>query len=261
MIKAAISGFLEAVSALTILPVPSRKRAGRDAQPFFFIAFPLIGLLFGIFATFFVGETHQRLPVLTAWLVPMFWLILSGGAHFIGLCKASNAVAAAGSNEQRLALLTSDHVAAPGAAMALLFLAGKVFAILQAGLLLDSRTVALVVLLTPVISRYTAVMLALGKDTFAGDASTENMPKRPIVILGASLITIAAAMIAPALGLVLVVCALLTAMIIRWIAISRMGVVTASVLGALIEAAEVVMIWVPVISAGYGLNVAVIEVW
>ena len=249
-----IQGFLSAVAALTVFRGLSGHGAPRRA--FVLISFPLVGLLFGVVALAIVFIFQAKLPYLSAWLVPVVWLALSGASHFLGLSKSLNAFLADGTADDRQRALSLEGVGMPGMALAILIVAGKVFALLQCQIL-ETSMVALSVLLAPVIARYVAVMMAISGDGQSEEAdSNDNL----LILLSATGITFLVSLVSLALALALLVTALVTAMLLRWVAVSRLESAPPPILGALIEISETAMLWIPVVCTTLGLNLSLLRI-
>ena len=243
-----IQGFLSALAALTIFRNAAPQQEPRRA--FVLISFPIVGAIFGVLAFCIVMVFQSRLPYLTAWLIPLVWLALSGASHFLGLNKSLNAFLALGSAEDRRRALTLEGVGMPGTALGVLLICGKVFALLQSQIL-DTSMIALTVLLAPVLSRYVAVMMAISEDDESGEGLT--------VLLAASAVAVVLSLVSLALALALLVTALVAAMLFRWISMSRLESTPTPTLGAIIEISETAMLWIPVVCTTLGLNLAMLR--
>ncbi|MCB0324849.1 MAG: adenosylcobinamide-GDP ribazoletransferase [Bdellovibrionales bacterium] len=250
-----LHSFFSALSSLTILRIRSDIS---NASPAGTLAcFPIVGLLFGIGAMALVTVLQAKLPYLSAYTVVAFWLLLSGGTHIQGLAKSVNALLCEGDLAERRELMEVDELFLPGLLGALLLLIGKLFALLQAQLLAPG-VVGVMVLLVPVLSRYVALMVAIGGD---GSEQGPRISGSARVVIGTTLLVLLLGALSPTVALSLLTAALVSAMLLRWISLSRLASVSPSMLGATIETTELVMLWIPVLCAGLGINLALLQLW
>lgn len=231
----------------------SRNSAATRNQTWTLICFPIVGLLFGLLG--FAILQLQQLPIFIAWLIPLLWLLLSGGQHLLSLAKLVNVLLVRGTAEEKLATIELQAVA--GMAIACMMHIGKVFALLQSQVL-DVQLLALSVLFVPAIARYAALMLAL---------STDSSHERPLaieqrgrVVLITTAIILSLGILSPGLLLLLLITSLLLGLSVRILVQRNLKLLPTVALGASVELAEVILLWVPVLAATQGINVLLYSV-
>lgn len=247
-----IKGFLKALSVLSIIRLRIESYSPVKHQFWFLISFPLIGLLFGLMAMIIAGWTHPNLPFFMAWFIPVLWLLISGGSHFSDVSKSAEGVFLPETRHPPQDLSTPRPL---GSAIAVVLILGKAFALLQAEII-DTRTVSLIVLLVPIVSRYTALMMSVERGGYGDLSDTGLVNRKPPVILGASLITLFLCGLSIALGLILIIVGLVTAVIVRTLSLKRLGSIPVPVIGTVIEVSEVAMLWISIICCSLGLNLS-----
>jgi cobalamin synthase len=244
-----IQGFLDAIGALTILPVSSGQKPTGVRIIAFFVFFPFVGLFFGIPAMLIVRGCAPEFRYLVAWAIPSLWLVLSGLTHFDGLCRTCGAMLLGDSRSARLEFLGKSTALGSGIGLSVLVMLGKVFALLEAGSL-DPRLLGLTVLLVPMYSRFVAVLFALAADSPSVIGSQESSTNKTIVVIVSLMMIILASNVVPVLGLCLLVGGLVVALVLRQLSVLCFGAVYPAVLGALVEVSEVVMFWVVFVISG-----------
>lgn len=248
-------GLLEALGELTILPIAFDKPMDQKQRAYALISFPIIGLFFGVIGMVLTRLGMQGAPVITAWAIPVCWLILSGGVHFLGLCQVFNALLADVSREQRDRLLVYEAPKPIAVAIAIFVIIGKMVA-LQQGSGLNAASLGIALILIPMFSRYVAVLFAMSE----AELSTQNGQPLPrlLVCLGASLVVVAFSFVSFGVALMLFFAAIVTALFLWAISELSIGRLRSPMLGACVECTELAMLFAVVIPASWGYNIVLI---
>lgn len=123
--------FLSALAFLTILPIRFREMPGPATVAASRFWYPAVGLLL---AALVGGWTELlaawlRSPALTAFLVLILWVVLTGALHLDGFCDLCDGLLGGRSPERRLEILKDPHLGTFGLAGGVLLLLGKFVAI------------------------------------------------------------------------------------------------------------------------------------
>ncbi len=145
-----MSAFLAAVRFLTVFPVPARSQApdtaGRSIS-----YFPLVGLVIGmVLAGLDWLLRPVTPPALTAALLIVALVILTGGLHMDGFLDTCDGLAGYRTAEERRRIMRDSRVGAFGAIGAVLLLLVKYAALLS----IPARWLAPALVLMPVLSRW-----------------------------------------------------------------------------------------------------------
>ena len=244
-----ISNLLESISTFTILPLkkqtppPNGSNDASQRHKAQILAFaPLSGLIYGFAASGLVWWLHAEAPILVIWLVPVIWFFLSGAQPFSSLCRVGGAMFAK-SRSSAADLLSRDGFTGLGMAVGLLLLTGEFFAMIQGSSITRSQLLT-VVLLVPVISRFTAVLFAL---TSWGRQDQHYEGSKLAAYAIAGVITAAAASVSLEIALLIFFVSLLSSTVLSVVIYSRAGSIPLSSLGALILINEIVAIWVGIL--------------
>ncbi|HEV8641830.1 MAG TPA: adenosylcobinamide-GDP ribazoletransferase [Methylomirabilota bacterium] len=235
-------GLLLAARYLTIVPVgggrPHEQGASLGgAAPWF----PAVGLGIGL-----VVVATERV---TAWLFPMLlaalltvtvWKLLTGGLHLDGLADCLDGLAGHDAG-QRLRIMSDSRIGAFGAMGLILFLLLEIAAVAELPAPVRWRAL----LATPAIARATPALLArcfpAARVDGHGAAFRAGVQSRAVVLA----LVLAGLIAAGALGLLglaaLVVACLGTLGLGRFLTV-RLGGITGDVLGAAVEAAELIVL-------------------
>src|SRR6266542_100181 len=121
-----MNDFFAALALLTILPAPRDQPISARA----FSYFPLVGALLGvILALTLVLARALFNPPVSAALVLLLWVALTGALHLDGFADACDGLFAATTRERRLEILQDVHVGAFGVVGLMLLLMLKVAAL------------------------------------------------------------------------------------------------------------------------------------
>lgn len=141
-----ISDLRGAVSFLTILPLGYDKARPPGKA---FAYFPLVGLLIGALLLLVRAPLENNLSAL---LIVMVWVFITGGLHLDGLADSCDALFAPVSPERRLEIMKDPHIGTWGVVGVVLILLGKFVAVQYADLTL--------LLLAPASARVMIVIAA-----------------------------------------------------------------------------------------------------
>ncbi len=142
---------------LTTLPVPIIKDWREDDLRLAVKAYPIVGLVIGLVLVLMMWVTQGLEPFLSATLVVVVWLAVTGGLHFDGFCDMADAVLAPKSTNERWRIAKDPRIGS--------------FALMAGVLLILVKTAALsslvsqnayTVLLIPMLAR-TAVSWAMAR--------------------------------------------------------------------------------------------------
>lgn len=125
--------FLAAVGCLTSVPVPPASPEAIARSRFWY---PFVGTLLGAALGGLVAGLTWGLPgepALSAFLVLVIWLALTGALHLDGWCDLCDGLWAASSPAERLHILRDPHLGAFGLAGGFVLLLGKWLALSRLG--------------------------------------------------------------------------------------------------------------------------------
>jgi adenosylcobinamide-GDP ribazoletransferase len=223
-----------AVSLLTVLPVgaPATARPGRAAA-----YYPLVGLVVGGLAGLVAVAAGPLGPDLTAWLVLLVWIGLTGGLHLDGFADSCDGLLATTSPERRLEIMRDPRAGAWAIVGLVLLLLGKWLAL---------RGLAPALLLLPPLVARWAVVLAMvafpaARPGGLGATMRAGVGRRDVAVASLTVLVVVGAMglaLTPLVGLTPIAGGLAVLGLGRWAAGRLNGGLTGDVYGALIEVVE-----------------------
>lgn len=222
---------------LTIVPLPGSARLTPDALGRAAPWFPVIGLGIGAVLVATERATQVIFPLLLGGLLTVTaWKLLTGGLHLDGLADCLDGLGGR-DPEHRLAIMRDSRIGAFGALGLILLLLLEIAALTE----LPSGVQARALLVVPAVARATPPLLArlfpparregLGAAFGAGVGALAA----PIALSVALVVAIVALR---ALGIVVVIVAVASALIVTRFFVARVSGITGDVLGAAIELAE-----------------------
>jgi adenosylcobinamide-GDP ribazoletransferase len=222
---------------LTIVPLPGPARLTPDALGRAAPWFPVIGLGIGAVLVATERATQVIFPLLLGGLLTVTaWKLLTGGLHLDGLADCLDGLGGR-DPEHRLAIMRDSRIGAFGALGLILLLLLEIAALTE----LPSGVQARALLVVPAVARATPPLLArlfpparregLGAAFGAGVGALAA----PIALSIALVVAIVALR---ALGIVVVIVAVASALIVTRFFVARVSGITGDVLGAAIELAE-----------------------
>jgi adenosylcobinamide-GDP ribazoletransferase len=227
--------FWLAMTFLTTLPAPEFEGpaagmglAGR--------LFPLVGLVIGVLLCVvqYVGQ-HLFPPLLTAALVVLAWVAMTGGLHLDGLADCCDGLMAMTSRERRLEILRDPRVGSFGATGLILNLVLKTAATVSIS--------PLALLMAPVWGRWLLLWTARqpqARQEGMGAAFANGVTQDVIALAG--LLPLILLLFSGAHGLVGAGLAFLAMAFLAQVARKRLGGVTGDVYGLVVEVSEVIIL-------------------
>ncbi len=231
--------FFIALQFLTRLPVNIRRTPDERSMAYSLAYYPLVGLIIGVLLAGFSWLLKDSPAILSAGLLLIAWVIITGGLHLDGLADSVDAWAGGFGDRERTLSIMKDPNCGPAGVVAIVLLLllkfSALYVIVETG---DFITL----LLAPVFGR--AVLLLLFATTpyvrvnGLATAMTSHLPRKLIyLVFIATLITVF--FLAGAGSLWLTFMMLLVFILLRVLMMSRIGGVTGDVAGALVEVTEV----------------------
>lgn len=229
--------FWIALQFLTILPIelktmPSAKQNGQVM-----LFYPLVGLLLGLIL-FASAMLLAKLPIiLSAALILVLWIWLTGGLHLDGLADTADAWVGGFGDPERTLKIMKDPACGPIGVLSLVVVCLLKFVALY--VLLEQQMAAFLIVL-PMLGRSVPLFLFLTtpyvRAQGLGRSMTDFMPKTLLWIV--FVITIALLCMFEWLGLIALLVFLLILFYLRSLFIKRIGGITGDTVGAAIELAE-----------------------
>ena len=230
--------FWLATTFLTTLPAPNFTvpTGGLGAAGRWF---PLIGLVIGLLLWLVqrVGGYFFP-PILTAALVVLAWVVLTGGLHLDGLADCGDGLLATASMERRLEILRDPRVGTFGALSLILIILIKTLAVLTVTI-----QPSLALLLAPVWARWMLLWAARQPQARAEGMGAEFAASvSPEVLVVAAALPALLLLLGDGHGLAGAALATLAMVAVVRLARARIGGVTGDVYGLVVEICEVVML-------------------
>jgi adenosylcobinamide-GDP ribazoletransferase len=233
-----MQAFLIALQFLTRLPVPaagdySSEQVGRSLA-----WYPLVGLLIGLLLYVAAWLLHGQAPLLTAAILLLLWVGLTGALHLDGLADSADAwVGGMGDRERTLAIMKDPSSGPMGVAALVLLLLLKFSALAS----ISSDALSPALFLLPVLARSGVALLFVTTPYVRagglGEAMSQHAPRE--FVIGGMLASALLMLLAPGVpGLsTLLVIALLWLVLRHWVML-RLGGFTGDIAGAMLELLE-----------------------
>ncbi len=246
-----MKSFLTALAFLTILPIRFRDGPSAEVVARSRFWYPVVGLLLGLVLGGWMELTNQLgVPMLSAFLVLLAWVGLTGALHLDGLCDFCDGVFGGHNTEDRLRIMKEPQLGTFGLVGGVLLILGK-FVTLQTlgGGQWGAASGAKMVAASVVVARCLVLGVAAGarypRPEGTGKALIEATcwpegTAYAAIAAGGTLLAIPHFRPLDALAVFLPV--LLVVFLLRWICERRLGGVTGDCLGAAIELTEVVFL-------------------
>ncbi len=242
--------FWIALQFLTILPIDLKvmPSAKQNAQAMLF--YPLVGLLIGLFL-FASAMLFAKLPIiLSAALILVLWIWLTGGLHLDGLADTADAWVGGFGDPERTLNIMKDPACGPIGVLSLVVICLLKFVALY--VLLEQQIAAFLIVL-PMLGRSVPLFLFLTtpyvRTQGLGRSMTDFMPKKRLWMV--LVITIALLCMFKWLGLIALLVFLVMLFYMRSLFIKRIGGITGDTVGAAIELAEIGVLLSAVIASFY----------
>ncbi|EXB47593.1 adenosylcobinamide-GDP ribazoletransferase [Acinetobacter sp. 1000160] len=242
--------FWIALQFLAVLPIelktmPSAKQNGQAM-----LFYPLVGLLLG-FILFTSAMLLTKLPIiLSAALILVLWIWLTGGLHLDGLADTADAWVGGFGDPERTLNIMKDPACGPIGVLSLVVICLLKFVALY--VLLEQQIAAFLIVL-PMLGRSVPLFLFLTtpyvRTQGLGRSMTDFMPKKRLWMV--FVITIALLCMFKWLGLIALLVFLVMLFYMRSLFIKRIGGITGDTVGAAIELAETGVLLSAVIASFY----------
>lgn len=242
--------FWIALQFLTVLPIELKMMpsAKQNAQAMLF--YPLVGVLLGLIL-FASAMLLAKLPIiLSAALILVLWIWLTGGLHLDGLADTADAWVGGFGDPERTLNIMKDPACGPIGVLSLVVICLLKFVALY--VLLEQHMAAFLIVL-PMLGRSVPVFLFLTTPYIRaqglGRSITDFMPKKRLWMV--FVITIALLCVFKWLGLIALLVFLVMLFYMRLLFIKRIGGITGDTVGAAIELAETGVLLSAVIALFY----------
>lgn len=228
-----------AFGLMTTLPVrlPEDWSAGDSGRAA--VWYPLVGLTIGAL-TWLVwkGSTFLFPPLVTGIVTLLVWVILTGGLHLDGLADCCDGLFASVSPARRLEILKDPHVGAFGMIGLILILFLKAAALASL-----THVSSFGILLAASLARWCILPAGLlPRARSSGMASDFAAGFQHSFIVWSAIIPLTLATLLGLRGILASVAGLGAAVLVLWLARSRIGGVTGDVFGMLVEIVEAVIL-------------------
>jgi adenosylcobinamide-GDP ribazoletransferase len=153
-----MTAFLLALRFLSIIPLGKGREITAATVSAAGKYYPLVGLILG--GLFWMGFQGLRLlfpPALTAGLLLLFWVVLTGALHLDGLGDCLDGLYGGHDADSRLRIMKDVHLGTMGTVGLILMVGLKFLALLE---ILASPALALWLLWIPALSRWTPIFLS-----------------------------------------------------------------------------------------------------
>jgi adenosylcobinamide-GDP ribazoletransferase len=222
------------ITFLTIIPLGMDSDCLLDAANYMYL-FPLVGLFIGLLAGLLAWLLFYILPDLVVGILTLgFILLITGLHHTDGLLDFGDGIMFQGSPEKKIKIMHDEHIGAGGLTLGLMILLTTAFCIakLKAGITVQSLAVS------EILAKFAMVVVA-----WAGKSAHKGMNTyfinamhgryRRLRLITALIITVG--IIIPLLwlvGLITVIVAFVTSLIMVRVSNRHFGGVTGDVMGA-----------------------------
>ena len=234
--------FFIAVQFLTRFPVPAARNVNGRHVGYSLLFYPLVGLIIGAVLTTLQWLLIGTPVMLTAALLFVTWILITGGLHLDGLADSADAwIGGLGNSERTLAIM-KDPCCGPMGVVALVAVLIVKFAALET---LVSTGNWIPLLIAPVLAR--AALPALFVTTPYVRAKGLGSPlaaylPRPGAISVVGMVLLAIPLLAGLHGLWMLLSALIVFIMLRAMMIKRIGGTTGDTAGALVELLEATLL-------------------
>lgn len=230
--------FIAALQFLTILPVPKKYKPTESSMAQSLAFYPMVGLIIGVLLAGLSWALHGVPTLLSAALLLLFWVVLTGALHLDGLADSADAwLGGLGNSEKTLAIMKDPYCGPAGVVSIVLLLLLK-FVTLHA--IVDSESLT-VLILAPVLGRTVLLLLFLTtpyvRTNGLAAAIVSKLPRKLIVFVFAATL-LAVFLFAGINSLWLITIMLLVFIVSRFIMIRRIAGMTGDIAGALVEVTE-----------------------
>jgi len=231
--------FWLALQFLSVLPAPAQPVPSPEEQGRPLLAYPLVGLLFGLLLLGLAALLAPLPPLLSAALLLAFWVVLSGALHLDGLADSADAWLGGHGSAARTLEIMKDPRSGPAGVVAVVLLLLLKFAALAEG----GGWQAL--LLAPLLGRTALVLLFLTtpyvRPGGLGEGLARHLPRRSAGwMVGA--VGLLVLLLAGGRGLLLLAVVAILFFTLRRMLLARIGGTTGDTAGAVTEITETVVL-------------------
>lgn len=237
MIATRMNSFFVAVQFLTTLPVPFDVRFDGQAQSWSLVYYPIVGVLIG--CLLWVISLLPGHDLLTAALLVMSWVVVTGALHLDGLADTADAWVGGLGDRARTLEIMKDPASGPmgvtAIGLALLLKFAAVVALLE-------QTSTWVLLIPPVLGRTAVVVMVLTtryvrKGGIA--AAIEAYLPRKVLVMETCIVVLSMLWLMGQAGFVVILALAFQLAWLRRAFVKRLAGITGDTLGALVEIMEV----------------------
>lgn len=242
--------FWIALQFLTAFPIQLKAMPTKQQNGYSLLFYPVVGLIIG-FILLAAAVLLQAVPaVLSASIVLVLWIWLTGGLHLDGLADTADAWVGGFGDAERTLKIMKDPACGPIGVLSLIILCFLKWSALY--LLLQKQLFSALVLF-PVLGRAAPLFLFLStnyvREKGLGSAMTDYIPKKMAVLV--ILLCMAASVCFSVLGVIACLAATLSLLYLRRKFIQRIGGITGDTVGAGIEICECASLLAFVIGSYY----------
>lgn len=237
-----IRPFFIALQFLTRLPVRIAYQPDETSVAHSLAYYPLIGLIIGGLLAGFAWTLSGVPVLLSAGLLLVVWVLVTGGLHIDGLADSMDAWAGGFGDRERTLAIMKDPYCGPAGVTGIVLLLLLKFVALQAIIESGSLTV---LLLAPLLGRTVLLLLFITtpyvRENGLGAAIVSQLSRKLILLIFiATLMTVFLLVGIKSLWLIAIM--LLVFILSRILMMQRIGGMTGDVAGALVEVTEVAIL-------------------
>ncbi len=174
-----MNGFMNALGFLTIIKIPGKYIQSKEKVSDSLIYFPLIGLFIGAAISGFYFALNLAIPVfLSAVLMIILQVVITGGAHIDGLCDMSDGIFSGRCDKKKiLEIMKKSDIGAYGVLAIIFLLLLKISLIYYLAEINPSNIIFfyLVILFMPAFGRWSMVYLIVRYDNARGSSSLASI--------------------------------------------------------------------------------------
>ena len=236
--------FLSALRFLTRIPSGKNTRHSPELLGSAVSWYPVVGLVIGSILLVTAWALHDILgiwPSVSAVLVTIIWVAVTGAIHLDGLADCADAVIGGHSPQRKLEIMKDTNCGVGAVAAVVLILLLKVSAIT----VLIAQQAWFLLLVAPLVARIVLVgciaTIPYIRDGGLGAGLQSNLDTRELVIIS-GLCAILVVIISAAVFLVSIAAGALAFLIILWTIVRPVNGATGDVYGALVEMGEALVL-------------------
>lgn len=234
-----IRPFFIALQFLTRLPVNILSKPDETSTANSLLYYPLVGLIIGVLLASLAWVLRDAPILLSAGLLLVVWVLITGGLHLDGLADSLDAWAGGLGDSERTLAIMKDPNCGPAGVVAIVLLLLLKFAALHTILQTENL---IILLLAPVLGRTILLLLFITtpyvRTNGLGTAIVSHLPRK-LLMLVFVVTLVAVFFVAGMSGLWLITIMLLVFILSRVLMMQRIGGMTGDVAGALVEVTEV----------------------